>query len=220
MFLNLRDVNCWINSPSSIVQVFIDPYTYKNYYALELLDLSEDVKSRLIKAPKLFDIYETQMLFEFLEQNEFTCNSLSYALRTLHRNYRALMKSPEIITGQRTEYIDKFIENKRNVHPELVQFMERVDDETFINHCLHFFTFADECAEQWDEFTELFLLKYTTEWCLESKFPFKYIPGDKSMKLEVCCTDEKIALQIILNVLENRGIPYEQKQDGALYVRI
>lgn len=163
MFLNLRDVNYRINSNSSFVETFIDPYTYKNYYLLELLDLSDEVKNRLIEAPKLFDIYKNQMLFEFLEQNEFTCNSLIYALRTLHRNYRALMKSPEIITSQRLEYIDKFIENKRNVHPELVQFIERVDDETFISHCFHFFTFADECWELWSEFTELFLLKYTTE---------------------------------------------------------
>ena len=87
MFLNIRDVN---HSITCDVAEFIDPLNFNNYYPLELLDLSNDVKNKLIQVPQFNEIYEFKIIYEFIKENEDLSEDLQISMdRSLLQSKKA-----------------------------------------------------------------------------------------------------------------------------------
>ncbi len=204
MLLDLRDVS---NCISMRNEQYFDLFTYKNYCSYEISDMTEEFTNRLIKVPQFYDIYRFELILSFIEKYEDYWQLL-YSYLKKHPFYHKLVKSSNIITEQRSEIVSKFIEKKRSIYPKLIEFIERIDDSKFHWYFLDALDCSDYWLSLWCEFKNLYILRLTTDWCIDNSIPFIYKPWDTSVKYEVDY-DEDEAIQLIIDRLEAKGISYK-----------
>lgn len=211
MALNLRDVS---NCISMRDEQYFDPCMYKNYQSFEISDLPEEIVCRLKKVPQFYEIHKFELILEFIEKYEDCWQLLSSYLKK-HPFYQELVKTSNTITDQRCETVSRFIFEKRGIYPNLVEFMERVDDAKFHWYFLDALDCSDYWLDLWCEFQELYILRLTTDWCIENRIPFKYKAWDTSVLYDVNY-DEKTALSLIIDRLTANGIAYEFDRESII----